>query len=201
MTTNAKALEVVTAKATCSEPHNTPECKRSWGGSKKDLALLLITKAHFESAFARNVQFNECKKHECDAYRDAAGNLVFRSRSLWQIQRADFIDDSTWSRMGSGDQEGVETAALVATRLLAGGFATCKTVEGAFAAYAGRSDCRWKDAATRADFYDRLKCRTVASLEDSVAFNQQAVARREKQWAVEEEKRRWREAHPVASSD
>jgi hypothetical protein len=139
--------------ATCTEQPS--DCRRIWPGSPKELAMSLVTLAHYESNFAQHIHEGRCNlaKGECDARRVPVMNewgkaqRVARSISPWQIQKFDIPDDE-WTKISSG-VEGTSLAAWHAARRLSSAYRSCGGYEGAFARYATGRSCDWAGAAPR----------------------------------------------------
>ena len=159
----AHAVGEAAARATCSGRFEDEECKRIWAGTRKDLALMLVTKAWWESRLAKNVHEGNCRRHECDA-TFVNGVLVHRARTIWQMQRTGFVKPYEWDTMVGTDFESTRTAAWVATRILSRGKNRCQSVFGVFSFY-GRSRCNWTGAYKRARFFHKLKKKTPQQLE------------------------------------
>lgn len=162
MTTIATAVDAVSARATCSAPYDDSECKRVWLGSQRELALLLVTKAWWESRLARHVQEGNCRKNECDATQ-INGVIVHRARTIWQMQRTGVISNWEWDNMVGVGSVPTYTAAWVAARILSRGKTACKTTYGTISYYAvGR--CDWPPAARRYMLYEKLSKKTSEQL-------------------------------------
>lgn len=155
----AKAIDKAAAQATCTDSHATEACKRLWPGSKRELALVLVTKGYWESRFAKNVHEGVCRPYECDASR-ANGNIVHRARSPWQIQKTGLVTKEEYAKMKSSSLESTTMSAIAATRHLAVGMAKCHTIPGAMSVYAGVKSCNWKGALQRYKFFQDISSRS-----------------------------------------
>jgi hypothetical protein len=162
MTVVAEAIDLVSSRATCNAPFDNSDCTRIWYGSKRELALLLITKAWWESRLAQNVHEGNCKEWQCDAHK-IGGRLVFRARTIWQMQKTSMVKDFEWEEMVGTDPRSTRLAAWVATRILAKGKNVCKTTQGTISYYA-TSRCEWNGAAKRQMFYEKLSKKTPEQL-------------------------------------
>jgi len=157
----AKAIDDAAARATCSDPYAVETCKRLWPGSKRELALLLVTKGYWESRFAKNVHEGVCRPYECDASR-VNGSVVHRARSPWQIQKTGLVSKEEYAQMKSSSLESTTMAAVVATRYLSVGMGKCHTIPGAIAIYGGAGSCNWKGALGRYKFFQDISGRSDA---------------------------------------
>jgi hypothetical protein len=151
----AKAIDDASSRATCSDAYANATCEKKWTGSKKELAMLLVTKGFYESRFAKNVHEGKCAKHECDAVV-VNGKVIHLARSPWQIQRTPtLVSEAEYKLMSSASLEGTTTSANVATRYLSMGFKTCHTIQGAIAMYGG-AGCTWEGAVGRYGLFNKL---------------------------------------------
>ena len=159
MGTIANAIGVASYRATCSGKWDLEGCVPLFKGTKKELAVGLVTLGFWESRFALNVHKNECAKYECDPIiiRTKHGErLVHRARTNWQMQYDKGIAEE-WPHMLGTSQEATNLAAWAATKK----WSRCwpSSVERAFACYAGIAKARWEDgvwkkqAYVRANFY------------------------------------------------
>ena len=155
METIAIAIDDASSRATCSDKYDTPDCKKIWPKDKKGLAILLVTKGYWESRFAKNVHEGKCRKYECDSHV-VNGNVLHKARSPWQIQRTGMVTKEEYSKMNSSTLESTTISANVATRYLANGMKSCKTILGTIAIYGGVKSCTWQGAAPREAFYKSL---------------------------------------------
>lgn len=153
MATIASAIDDATARATCSEPFDVPDCSPMWSRSQRELAAMLVTKGWWESRFASNVHAGRCGPEECDAIR-YNGIIVHRARSPWQLQRTSFTVDE-WSKMVGTDIEATRHAAFAASKILSEGMVRCKTVQGALSWY-GAGRCMWSGSARRHRTFRKL---------------------------------------------
>jgi len=166
MGTIAMAIDAASSRATCTKPYDTEVCKPIWPGKKKELALVLLTKAWWESRVAQNVHEGRCFDHECDAYRKN-GYIVHKARTIWQIQKTGYVSDKEWNTMVGTDFESTRTAAWVATRILSHGKTRCGSTYGTFSYY-GRGRCSWEGAHKRVRFYNKLLPKTSEQLAKAV---------------------------------
>lgn len=166
----ASAVDAVTERATCSGLYKTESCKRLWIGSKKDLALLLITKAWWESRFARNVHEGNCAKWECDATKLRNGQIVHRARSVWQLQKTGLMTDAEWKEMEGAGYHATRTAAWAAARVLSRGRNRCGSNYGALSFYA-RNTCEWQGAHLRIVYFQKLKKKSDDALRSAVEYH------------------------------
>ena len=157
----AKAIDDASARATCSDLYAEEKCKRLWPGSKRDLAMLLVTKGFWESGFAKNVHEGKCRPFECDASK-VNGNVIHRARSPWQIQRTGLVTNEEYAKMKFASLESTTLAAIVATRYLAMGMGKCHTIPGAISIYGGAGVCNWPGAMGRYDFFKVISARSDA---------------------------------------
>lgn len=151
----ASAIDDASARATCEDKYDTPDCKKVWTRGKRSMAMLLVTKGFWESKFAKNVHEGKCRKYECDAHT-VNGNLVHRARSPWQVQRTGLVSKDEYNMMNSSSQDATTMSATVASRYLVMGMNACKTIEGTIARYGGAKDCKWSGASARLSFYESL---------------------------------------------
>jgi len=169
----AKAVDEAAGRATCTGEHEGVACKRLWAGTKRSLAMLLVTKGYWESRFAKNVHDGQCRVYECDA-AVVRGVAMHRARSPWQIQKTGLVTREEYAQMKSGSLESTTMAAIVATRHLSLGFAKCHTVSGAIAIYGGAGYCEWPGAIGRYKFFNEISAR------DEGEFVKLAVLQRER---------------------
>lgn len=158
----ASAIHTASSWATCSGDYRRTDdypCDRRWARSQRDLALLLVTLAWWESRLARNVHEGRCQPWECDATRLANGTIYHRARSLWQVQRTSHVHGTEWADMVGTGERPTGIAAVVASRALGASLGRCRTIEGAIASYAG-AGCTWRHAGDRALFWRRLRARS-----------------------------------------
>jgi hypothetical protein len=160
MTVIAKAIDNAGDWATCSGKYVATEersCKVQWSGTKKQLALFLVTKGWWESRFAKNVHEGKCKPYECDPHKDKKGNITHRARTSWQMQFTSFVRDNEWKEMVGVDQRATNIAAYVAARILSRARDRCKTDYGTMSGYAGNMGCTWEGVKNRVAFLSKLK--------------------------------------------
>lgn len=159
----ARSISDAAARATCTGRfEGRKECNRIWPGSVKDLALMLVTKAWWESRLAQNVHEGNCRKTECDATR-VGGVIIHRARTIWQMQKTGLVEPREWGTMVGTDLRSTRTAAWVAARILSRGKRSCHSNFGTFSFY-GRSRCAWKGAKVRVLFFRKLKEKTPQQL-------------------------------------
>lgn len=178
MSVVARAIGDASARATCTDRFDKPECERIWSGPRKQLALLLVTKAWWESRLAKNVHEGKCRKFECDATKLANGTTVFRARTIWQMQKTSLVTTQEWNTMVGTDFEATRTAAWAATRILARGKNKCGSTFGAMSFY-GRSRCAWTGARVREVFYRKLINKTQQQFEADADRHKAAEAKRD----------------------
>ena len=167
MTTIASAIVEASSKATCQDSYDVVDCKKTWPGSKKSLALLLVTNGYWESKFAKNVHEGKCKSYECDAH-EVNGRVYHRARSPWQIQKTGLVTKDEYEKMSSSTLESTTISATVAAKHLSIGMNSCKTIVGAMSIYGGVKSCNWEGVKVRADFYKKLEQKSDEQLEKSV---------------------------------
>lgn len=167
MTIVASAIVEASSKATCQDNYDVVDCKKTWPGSKKSLALLLVTNGYWESKFAKNVHEGKCKSYECDAH-EVNGNVYHRARSPWQIQKTGLVTKQDYDKMNSSTLESTTISAMVATKHLSIGMNSCKTIIGAMSIYGGVKSCKWEGVKNRAEFYKKLDQKSDEQLEKSV---------------------------------
>jgi len=160
LTMVARSIEAATDAATCSGGSRDVYCTPEWSGSREDLAAVLVMLAELESGLARHVQEGRCriKIGECDS-----GRAV----SPWQLQRTRRVSPRVWLLMRSGGEVGTRIAAVQAASAVGAGFARCKDVEGAVAAYARGLGCKWEHAPKRVAFYRRVRARLAARIAEA----------------------------------
>lgn len=151
----ASAIDDAASRATCVDKYLTLDCKKAWPLDKKSLALLLVTKGYWESAYAKNVHEGKCHRNECDSYT-ANGRVIHKARSPWQIQKTGLVTKDEYAQMNSSTLEATTMSANVATRHLVLGWNSCKTIRGAMAIYGGAKSCNWKGVIPREAFYKSL---------------------------------------------
>lgn len=178
----AQAIDDASSKATCSDIYAIPSCQKLWSGSKKDLALLLVTKGYWESRFAKNVHEGKCRPYECDAVVVAGQTRSHRARSLWQIQRTSLVNAEEYKLMNSSSLEATKMSANVATRYLSAGFNKCRTIQGAISVYGG-AGCNWSGSNARFSFFTRISSKSESILQKEAALRKAAL---EKRFALED---------------
>jgi hypothetical protein len=151
----ATAIDDAASKATCSDKYEDPKCQKTWLQSKKNIALLLVTKGYWESRFAKNVHEGNCRVDECDSYR-VNGKTHHRARSLWQIQKTGLETHEEYAQMNSSSIEATTMSANIAVRHLVLGMNKCRTILGTIALYGGAPSCDWSGAVPREAFYKRI---------------------------------------------
>jgi hypothetical protein len=201
MTVVADAVDEVASRATCSERYNDPSCEKVWPRSKKELALLLVTKAWWESRFALNVHEGNCRDFECDAYKTRSGRIIHRARTLWQIQMTGLVKRTEWDSMVGTDFESTRMAAWVATRIMSNAMNRCRTIYGTISSYA-LNRCEWSGAGVRYSFWKKLMTKSEDQLRESMQ-NRELLHRQrdeEREKAVEQKGHGARSQEFVASS-
>jgi hypothetical protein len=159
----AIGIDVATARATCAEGYDVPECEPIWPRTRRELAFLLITKAWWESRIARNVHENKCRRWtrddgievgECD-YDNK--RRIFKARTVWQMQRTR-LSAPEWKVMVGTSVKATTAAAWAATKNLAYHHERCgETIIGAISGYSGAGHCRWRGAGRRYVWYRKLE--------------------------------------------
>jgi hypothetical protein len=173
----AQAIDDASSQATCSDSYAISSCQKIWSKSKKDLALLLVTKGFWESRFAKNVHEGKCAPTECDAVV-VSGAVHHRARSPWQIQRApSLVSESEYKLMNSASLEGTKTSANVATRYLAMGLKTCHTIKGAISMYGG-AGCEWEGTIGRYNFFNSIRSKSEDDFKKDVEKRKAALEAR-----------------------
>lgn len=155
MMTVATAIDTVSSWAICEGRFNKPACKRTWPGTKKQLAMILITKGFWESRFALNVHEGKCRKWECDPTK-IDGRIVHKARGVFQTQKTGYVQPGEWEIIEGTSLKSTVVAATVATRALSGGYHRCGDVFGAISIYSGIGSCRWSNGRNRLAFYQKL---------------------------------------------
>ncbi len=158
MTIVATAIDDASSQMTCTgkyAPTEKAPCKVRWTRSKRELAVLLVTKGWWESRFAQNVHEGNCKSYECDAEKQKDGTVIHRARSSWQIQQTGIVKGTEWEDMKGASQAATTTAATVAARALSYAHNRCKTVYGAISGY-GVASCTWSGVANRYRWYGKM---------------------------------------------
>lgn len=159
----AQAVHDASARATCTGRFaDYVDCKPVWPGTRKDLVLMLITKAWWESRLARNVHEGKCRRHECDATL-INGVVIHRARTIWQMQKTGLVQKDEWDTMVGTDFEATRTAAWVAARILSMGKRKCGSPFGTLSFY-GRSRCNWSGAYNRVRLFRKLRKKTLEQL-------------------------------------
>lgn len=166
MTLIAEAIDDASSKATCEDAYAVDSCKKIWNGSKKDLALLLVTKGFWESRFAKHVHEGKCHPKECDAVL-VRGKVYHKARSIWQIQKVpSLVSNQEYKMMNSSTLEGTKVSANVATRFLSLGLNTCHNIKGAIAMYGG-AGCNWTGANNRFVFFNNISSKSEQQFKES----------------------------------
>jgi len=173
----AEAIDDASSKATCEGKYSTTDCKKTWTNSKRDLALLLVTKGFWESKFAKNVHEGKCRPYECDSYTKN-GRVIHKARSLWQIQKTGLVTKEEYNMMNASSVESTTMAANVAVRYLATGMNACKTISGAIAIYGGAKSCSWKGALPREHFFKGLRAKSDEQLHNDANLQKKNLEER-----------------------
>ena len=153
----AQAISDASLQATCADAKKAADCQKIWPGQQRDLALLLVTEAYWESRLARNVHEGRCREFECDPYRSSqTGKIEHRARTLWQMQYTRPID-SEWNHMVGADLRSTRTAAWAAAKLLGSAYRACGTISGAISRLSGNGRCVWSGADRRTLLFEQLR--------------------------------------------
>jgi hypothetical protein len=153
----AQAITDASSQATCADANAAADCQKIWPGQPRDLALLLVTEAYWESRLARNVHEGRCREFECDPYRSSqTGKIEHRARTLWQMQYTRPID-SEWNHMVGTDLGSTRTAAWAAAKLLGSAYRACGTISGAISRLSGNGRCAWSGADRRSQLFEQLR--------------------------------------------
>lgn len=188
MTVIAKAVDDAASKATCSDAYAIPSCEKKWAGSKKELAILLITKGYWESRFAKNVHEGKCRDKECDAIV-VTGKVHHLARSPWQIQRTpSLVSADEYKQMNSSTVEGTTVSANVAARYLITGFNSCHTIKGAISMYGGAGCKNYSWAASRYNFFTHMLSKSEETLSQEANKRKAALESRLSREAKESKK-------------
>jgi len=174
----ATAIDNAASKATCQDRYENKECVRTWTGSNKQLALLLITKGWWESKFAKNVHEGKCREFECDAIK-VGGNVIHKARTPWQMQQTGFLRRGEWEGMVGSDLRSTAIAAIVAARILGSGLKRCKNIHGAMASYGGVKKCDWRGVDKRYNWFLRLSEKTDEAHAESADFRKKSAQEKE----------------------
>jgi len=153
----AQAISDASSQATCADANAAADCLKIWPGQQRDLALLLVTEAYWESRLARNVHEGRCREFECDPYRSSqTGKIEHRARTLWQMQYTRPID-SEWNHMVGADLGSTRAAAWAAAKLLGSAYRACGTISGAISRLSGNGRCVWSGADRRTLLFEQLR--------------------------------------------
>ncbi|MBN2197156.1 MAG: hypothetical protein JW751_30405 [Polyangiaceae bacterium] len=145
----AQAVTEASALATCQGEPPEDGCFRHWPADERDLSVLLLTQAFFESRLARNVHEGRCRSYECDPFTNPlTGRIEHRSRSLWQLQATSLVAEE-WDSLEGVSLIATRNAAFAAAKLLGRGYRACRTIAGAISRYSGVGSCRWGGAVPR----------------------------------------------------
>ncbi len=151
----AVAMVMSADLATCSGDYATPQCKRIWPGSRKELLAAQLTFGRHETRYAEHVQAGRCGEYarrECDRKRTAAG-YVYTSQTYYQLKESRLGGAGFESVVGL-ESEAVLNATWSATKALAGARNQCAAhgdwAEGMFSNLATGSSCRWSGSVERA---------------------------------------------------
>jgi hypothetical protein len=141
-------------RATCAGEPET--CVPIWPPAyRDDLLLLKLAVAWEETKLARHVHEGRCRRWECDAQL-RNGRIVHLARGPWQIQQSALTRDE-WPRILGADQASTDAGAWASAKVLAHGFARCKTMHGAVSVYLTGRTCRHPEARRRMQTFYRLK--------------------------------------------
>lgn len=145
------------AEATCTLDWSYADwCKPRWTLSREELEAALITVGYWESRFLARIGRGECRKNECDAYKDVQGRIHHRARGFYQVQRTGLIKNQEWHDMVGTGAWNYFTASSVAARVLASNRAWCKSPHGMFSGYARGGYCSWRGAGVRTVFFHKV---------------------------------------------
>lgn len=164
--TIAEAINIATLHSVCSERAPTfpilpgeeegvdapKTCRPTWRGPARDLALLLLTQAYYETRFAQHVHEGKCRVHlgECDGGK---------ATSLWQLQAGAHLPKERWEKLSGTGLAATTHAAFEAGRALGRGRNYCGSTVGAISLYATGRTCGWKPAKQREMFLRRLSAK------------------------------------------
>lgn len=144
--TLASAIDSATLESTCTGPFEGADwCEPVWGGTREELAALLVSIGFYESTFARHVQSGECRSWECD---------LGRAHGIYQQRVGPWLThEEAEALKGTGYMSAV-LASVAASRVLGAGLKRCRSAEATIAFY-GVHRCRWDGAASRLQVYRR----------------------------------------------
>ena len=169
--------------ATCSGQWASVEKCKPIIGDRNLAAAFVSVLPVVESNLRRNVGAGECKLWECDPVQWRIKGVVHvrhQARSYWQLHRVPVWTDERWDGIEGLSQEATDNAAWEAMKLLAGGYAVCRTVEGAFTYYATSKSCRSavfeKKAKHRAALVESVRNRLAKLQWEPVTGDSQKVA-------------------------
>ena len=156
--TIARAIDSASLEATCTGPFADADewCRPVWGGSRAELAALLVAVAWHETRLARHIHEGRCAEYECDAVRLPDGRLFHRARSVWQLHASGLVPPPVWREIVGTAYYPTTRAAYAAASVLGAGVRRCGSVNGAVAFYAKGTGCRWSGAAPRVVLYRRI---------------------------------------------
>lgn len=118
------------------------------------LCALMVSVGFHESRFLDRIQAGQCRPPrrgyagECDAFVTRGGEVRYRSRSYWQLQRGATASFDEWVSTTGLEPQNVSAAADIAGRRIRRGLRACGTLDGAVAYYAF-GGCRWIGSARR----------------------------------------------------
>lgn len=144
----AAAVSAASLRATCQGAWKLPECRPVWRGNRIELVSAVLAVGTLESHWARYVTHPKLCSTGPRSSRCDAG----RARTYWQLWRS--AAPEVWESDPGSDDE-LRLAAWDATKLLAGGYAFCRTQtsgdawSAAFTFYAGRGCREWAGSAKR----------------------------------------------------
>lgn len=156
LVTIAEAITSATNEATCSGAWSRSDwCRTVWGGTRAELAALLIVQAYRESGLALRVHAGDCLPTECDARRLPGGGIEHQAVGLWQLHRSAYVPEPLWRELAGVEPVPTFLAARSAARILASGRAWCARsggdpLEATLSAYATGGRCSWVGAPRRA---------------------------------------------------
>ena len=138
----AACVESAVQHATCTEGFTADDCVAIWTRPPEELAAGLVAIGTLETHFSARIHAGHCKRTECHG-----------ARSPWQLEHTQLVEPE-WDHMVGTGYDATCTAAWAAAKVLARGWARCRTHEGAAAMYATGKGCKWAGARARARTWD-----------------------------------------------